>query len=426
MLADYPLRSHWLLYLLLFTLLIVLTPQTGYSTDVSCWVAWATHMDAHGLTSGYEVDSNNYNPLYQYVLFGFGRLAHSAGHIYRYRHMLKMVTLLFDFWGAIWAVRQFGWGDSNQRFLLSLLFLFNAGYLYNTVVWEQVDAILGTLAFAAVVQALRQRTASSMVFFVLTINMKSQGIVFLPPLLLLWVPQWWQAPRRLALGLGLAAATELLLLLPYIVAGNVMKIFHMIYDVVGYFPITSMNCYNMWIWLVNPYDVPDFNTFAGHTYKQWGVLTFCLASAVVLLPLGLAALNKLRHRAVFGADDYALVLLSLGLIPLVFCFFNTQMHERYWHPALLLLGSHAILTRRYFLFMLFSLAYFLNLEASFKYQLPMGSIHTAVIFLPKVVATMFGVVLAGGTWQLYRQANLRAIWQGLRQPLPQKQVAAVA
>ena len=69
------------------------------------------------------------------------------------------------------------------------------------------------------------------------------------------------------------------------------------------------------------------------------------------------------------------MLLSLGLIPLAFCFFNTQMHERYWHPALLLLGAHAILTRRYVLFGVFSLAYYLNVEGSLHYLGALISYH---------------------------------------------------
>jgi len=417
MLSDYPSRSHWRLYLLLFTLLILLTPLAGHFGDVSCWVDWATYMDAHGLTHGYEVQYNNYNPLYQYVLFVFGRVAHGADRIYRYRHLLKILTLVFDFWGAIWAVRFFGWGDGNQRFLLSLLFVLNIGYLYNTLAWEQVDAILGTLAFAAVVQALRGRVTSSMVLFLLTINMKSQGIIFLPPLVLLWVPQWWLAPRRLLQGGLLVAVVQLLILLPYILAGNVMKIFHLVYDVVGYFPITSMNCFNMRALLLRPYDVPDFTVWGGLTYKQWGLLSFLLASAVVLLPLGLRALHKLRSRTTFGPDDYALVLLSLGLIPVVFCYFNTQMHERYWHPALLLLGSHAIWRQRYALFCVFSGAYFLNLEFALKYQVPPYVLHTNFLFRPEVAALLFGGVLVGGVWQLYRhEADLRQTWRQLRQP----------
>lgn len=423
----YPSRSHWRLYLLLFTLLILLTPLAGHYGDVNCWVDWATYMDAHGLTSGYEVKFNNYNPLYQYVLFAFGRLSHGADRIYRYRHLLKIVTLVFDFWGAIWAVRLFGWGDGNQRFILSLLFFLNIGYLYNTVAWEQVDAILGTLAFAAVVQALRGRVVSSMVFFLLAVNMKSQGIIFLPPLLLLWAPQWWRAPRQLVLGVLLAAAVQLLILLPYIIAGRVWMIRNAVASAVDYFPKVSMNCFNMWVLLLRPYDVPDATTWAGLSYKQWGLLGFLLASAVVLLPLGLRTVQQLRTRATFSLADAPLVLLSLGLIPVVFCYFNTQMHERYWHPALLLLGSYALLRQRYGLFCVFSGAYFLNLEFALKYQVPPYVLHTNILFRPEVSAVLFTIVLVGGVWQLYRhEAGLHATWQLLRQPARPSAAAVVA
>jgi Gpi18-like mannosyltransferase len=426
MLLNYPARAHWLLYLLLFTTLVLLTPHAGLEGDVMCWVSWSTYMRAHGLTRGYEAYGNNYTPLYQYVLFAYGKLMSDADHIYRYRHLLKIITLLFDFGGAILAVRKFGWGDANQRFMLSLLFLLNVGYLYNTVAWEQVDAILGTLVFAAVVQALRQRTASSMGLFLLAINMKSQGIIFLPPLGLLWLPQWWQAPRRLGQGLLLAAALQLLLLAPYIVAGKLSVVLGVVTSAVGYFPYASVNCFNLWTWFLPPYGTSDALRFAGLTYKQWGLLGFLLAATVVLLPLALTALHKLRSRTTFGTADYAQVLLSLGLVSLVFCFFNTQMHERYWHPALLLLGSYAILTQRYFLFFLFSAAYFLNLEVVFMFQLPPGTEHTTVPFRPGVIATMFATVLGGSVWQLYRVSDLRTTWRLLRQPRPVPAVAAPA
>jgi len=422
----YPSRSHWLLYLLLFTLLVLLTPHAGLEGDVMCWVSWATYMRTHGLTRGYEAYGNNYTPLYQYVLFAYGKLVGDADHIYRYRHLLKLFTLAFDFGGALLAVRKFGWGDGNQRFILSLLFLLNIGYLYNTVAWEQVDAILGTLVFAAVVQALRQRTVSSMVLCVLALNMKSQGIIFLPPLGLLWVPQWWQAPRRLGQGLLLGAAVQLLLLAPYIAAGKLAVVYGVVTSAVGYFPYASVNCFNLWAWFLPPYGTSDALRFAGLTYKQWGLASFLVAATVVLLPLALTAWHKVRSRTSFGAPDHALVLLSLALVSLVFCFFNTQMHERYWHPALLLLGSHALLTRRYFMFSLFSIAYFLNLEYVFKFQLPPDIEHSTVPFMPPVVASMFALVLATGVWQLYRQAGLRATWQLLRQPAPPAAVAAAA
>ncbi|MFD1871526.1 hypothetical protein [Hymenobacter bucti] len=420
----YPARLHWLLYALLFGLLLLLTPNAGFSSDVTCWLNWATYTGAHGLGNAYTLESNNYNPLYQYVLFGYAKLAGSPQAIAAYIHCLKWFTLLFDFGGAIMAVRYFGWGDGNQRFLLSLLFLLNVGYLYNTVAWEQVDAIVGTLAFVAVVQALRQRPVGSFVWLVLALNMKTQAIIFLPPLLLLWAPQWWLAPRRLAQAVGLGAVAQGLLLLPFAQSGTLLQLGAVVSGAVDHYPNASLNCYNMWVLFFSDFLVPDSQLYAGLSYKAWGLLSFCSASTIILLPLGLATLHKLRTRTTFGPPDYPFVLLSLGLVPLAFCFFNTQMHERYWHPALLLLGAHAILTRRYALFGVFSLAYYLNLEALLHY-IGAFSHYPTLLFRPKLVAALFGGVMLGGSWQLYRAASPWAVWRQLRQPLPPP-VAALA
>jgi Gpi18-like mannosyltransferase len=413
----YPARLHWLLYALLFGLLLLLTPAAGHKFDVQFWANWSAYLGTHGVGNAYKLAHNNYNPLYQYILYGYAKLAGSPQAITTYIHCLKAVTLLFDFGGAILAVRYFGWGDGNQRFILSLLFLLNVGYLYNTVVWEQVDAIASTLAFLAVVQALRQRPASSFVWLVLALNMKSQAIIFLPPLLVLWVPQWGLAPRRLGQAVGLGAAVQLLLLLPFIRSGTLPLLVAVVRDAVDHYPIATLNCYNLWVFIFSDFLVSDAQVYAGLTCKAWGLLGFCTASAIVLLPLALAALHKLRMRTTFDAADASLVLLSLGLIPLAFCFFNTQMHERYWHPALLLLGAHAVLTRRYVLFGVCSLAYYLNVEALLHY-LGDFSRYPTLLFRPKLVATLFGGVLLGGIWQLYRVNKPWVAWQQLRRPLP--------
>jgi Gpi18-like mannosyltransferase len=416
MLDRYPDRLHWLLYALLFALLLLLTPAAGHKFDVQFWEAWATQMGAHGLGSAYKLVHNNYNPLYQYVLYGYAKVVGSPEAITTYIHCLKAVTLLFDFGGAILAVRYFGWGDGNQRFILSLVFLLNVGYLYDTLMWEQVDAIVSTLAFVAVVLALRQRPVSSFGWLVLALNMKTQAIIFLPPLLLLWAPQWWVAPRRLVQAVVLGSVVQGAILVPFIESGAVPRILFLVRDAVDHYPTATLNCYNLWVFVFSDFLVPDTQVYAGLTCKAWGLLGFFAFSAIILLPLGLNALHKLRARSSFGAADHSLVLLSLGLIPLAFCFFNTQMHERYWHPALLLLGSHAILTRRYALFGVLSLAYYLNLEAVLHY-LGAFSRYPNLLFRPKLVGFLFGVVLLGGIWQLYRTTSPWAVWQQLRKPL---------
>jgi Gpi18-like mannosyltransferase len=421
--VSYPSLAHWGLYAMLFVLILLLTPDAGFTGDVGCWKMWATYSGAHGLGNAYTLKANNYNPLYQYVLFGYAKLAGSPAAIIAYIHLLKAFTLLFDFAGAILAVRYFGWGDGNQRFMLSLLFLLNIGYLYNTVAWEQVDAIVSTLAFVAVVQALRQRAVSSFVWLVLAFNMKTQAIIFLPPLLLLWAPQWWQSPRRLAQAVGLGATVQGVLLLPFALSGTLPQLGQVLSGAVDHYPFASLNCYNVWVLLFRDFLVFDTQLYAGLALKSWGLLSFCLASAIILLPLGLTMLLKLRTRTAFGLADSSLVLQSLWLVPLAFCFLNTQMHERYWHPALVLLGAHAVLTRRYVPFVVCSAAYYLNTEA-LLHLLGAFSRYPALLFRPKLVATLFGGVLLGGIWQLYRVNKPWVAWQLLRRPL--HPVAAVS
>jgi hypothetical protein len=60
------------------------------------------------------------------------------------------------------------------------------------------------------------------------------------------------------------------------------------------------------------------------------------------------------------------ILLVGALIPLLFFFFNTQIHERYSHPAFLFIIAFSFLRKRYFLYIIFSIAYFLNLEKALR------------------------------------------------------------
>lgn len=101
-------RQQALYLLLLFGMLVLLVPRAGYASDVSCWVKWASYSLKHGLSNIYQLPDNNYNPLYHYVLWAFGRLLGSPARIEHFRHSLKAVTLLFDFAGAGWAASLVG------------------------------------------------------------------------------------------------------------------------------------------------------------------------------------------------------------------------------------------------------------------------------------------------------------------------------
>lgn len=406
-------------YLLLFVLLVVLVPQAGHADDVACWARWATYMAEHGLGNAYDEPTNIYNPVYQYVLWLYTRcVGGSAERIQHYIHFLKPFVLVFDFAGAIWAASLVA--ERTRRFELSLLLLFNVGYLYNTLIWQQVDAIYTFWAFGAVVLAVRRRTVWSLLFYTLAIGTKTQAIIFLPPLLLLWVPLWWQHPRRLLVGIAASALLLLALLAPFIWFADtnmLPRIIEMNLGVVDLVPLVSANAYNFWPLVTHDLDLTstsDLEPFWGLNYKAWGLLLFGLASAVALLPLlrstiqGLLAMHR-HGRAAYAGPPLAVVLLSVGLIPLVFCFFNTQMHERYWHASILFLAAYGFVARRYWPYVLASVAYFLNLEGVLRFlQLKKYGI---LPFMPSVVASLFALTIGLALWQLYARA-LRPAFTG--------------
>ncbi|MGI4734277.1 MAG: hypothetical protein ACRYG7_03770 [Janthinobacterium lividum] len=411
--TDLSTRRQAAYYLLLFGLLLSVVPRAGLPDDVGFWVRWATYIFDNGLGNVYEVADNNYNPLYHYILWAYGKLAGSTQKIAYYQHALKGFTLLFDFAGALWAASLVP--DRRRRFGLALLLLLNFGYLYDTLIWEQVDAIYTCLAFGAVVLALRQRPALSSACYVLALSAKTQAIIFLPPLLLLWGPLWWARPRWAGWAWGAGALTFLLIVAPFVWGGHqnfLPRIININLHTVDFAPKASMHCYNMWYLFLrstDPYETPDDLSYLGLTYKYWGLLLFMLASAAALLPLLLVAVKCLGRRASLGSPAQApaaLVLLSCGLLPLLFSFFNTQMHERYWHASVLFLAAYGFVSRDYLPYVLVSVAYFLNLEALLHF-LGLQN-YDDWFFQPAYIAGLFALAILVGFFRLYRRPEWRA------------------
>lgn len=405
---------------LLFVLLLLAVPRAGFPGDVDFWVRWAGHILANGLGNAYEVADNTYNPLYHYILWAYGKLAGSPEKISLYRHWIKAFVLVFDFAGAFWAASLVP--ERERRFGLVLLLLFNLGYLYNTLIWEQIDATYTFFAFGAVVLAVRGRGVGSALCYVLALAAKTQAIIFLPPLLLLWVPLWWHRPGQLLGAAAGAAALATLVLAPFVWFSWMNYLPHIIafnLSVTTVFQQVSVNAYNLW-YLLAPEAAAtggsDLEPFGGLTYHAWGLLLFGAAAAAALLPLLLEALARLRARRQPGAvptPALAPTLLACGLVPLCFAFFNTQMHERYWHATLLFVAAYGFVRRDHWLFALVSIAYFLNLEAVLKF-LGLPNYRT-LIFDPRFVAGLFGLAIALGLAKLYAQTEWRGTWQRIRQ-----------
>ena len=419
--SNFSLRRQAAYAFLLFLLLVLLAPRAGHVGDAEFWVRWASYIFEHGLGNVYQLQDNTYNPFYHYVLWLFGVLMGSTAKINYYHYLIKGLVLIFDFAGAFWAASLVP--ERERRSGLALLLLFNIGYLYNTLIWGQIDAIYTFFAFGAVVLAVQQRATASMVCYLLALMTKTQAIMFLPPLLLLWAPLWWQRPWYLVRAVGATALVGLLVLAPFMWwswENYAPRILDFNFHVINIFPIVTVNAFNVWYLLIPSTEstfVGDALPFAGLTYHLWGLLLFCAAAVLALLPLLLEVVARLRVRFAGGlagpVPNMALAMLSVGLVPLAFAFFNTQMHERYWHATLLFMAAYGFLRRDYSVFALVSVAYFLNLEAVLKYLQLLN--YEVLIFRPQFVASLFGLALGLALFKLYRLAAWRENWQRIRQ-----------
>ena len=235
---------------------------------------------------------------------------------------------------------------------------------------------------------------------------------------MVWLPYWLNSFKTLAKAFAAAAVLQFLILVPFIWFADdnyLPQVLNVVFNSVDYYPKVSMNAFNGWHLVFrneNLSEMPDSLVYAGLTYKTWGLLFFMFFSAITLFPLFVLAVRKLLSKQLFTWQDYPVVLLSCGLIPILFTYFNTQMHERYWHSAILFLAAYGFLTRSYFLYILSSAAYFFNMERQLTFlQLKNYSI---LFFDHQFIAGLFTIALLYGIWKLYRSHTIKedteAVW----------------
>jgi Gpi18-like mannosyltransferase len=356
---------------LLFILLSFVMPKEGHLWDISCWKTWAVYIFQNGLGNIYHSNSD-YLPLYYYLLKLFGLLQGSPEKIGTNIHYLKSMTLIFHFISGFYLVLIIRKDSQSwdKMWVPALFYILNIAVLYNTVVWGQVDEIMTTIVLISCFFAYKQKVTLSLIFITLAINFKLQAIIFLPVVGLILLPVIINvfSVKRMLQWLLIPLFIQVMIILPFFISGTLGNLWSVVTGSVRKYPVISMNAYNIWDLLVRGdlSTIPDNVTFLGITYKNWGLFLFLAAGCIALLPIGRSVYKSIVNRTAFHITLEKLLIIC-AIIPLLFFYFNTQMHERYSHPAFVFLIAYSLYNNKPFLSILGCSAYLLNLEGVLKY-----------------------------------------------------------
>jgi len=360
-------RSSWLLALLFYGIYFILMPARGCDYDMQCWAQWASYIFEHGLGHAYG-SGTNYGPGHLYELKLYTLLFHSPQEVTDHIYYLKYFTLLFDIAGALLVCSLFATRSAQAGILLA--FMLNPAYLHNNVIWGQFDSVFSTLAFAAFLAAYQKRFLLSVTLYLISLNFKLQAILFFPALtlLLLYRSELKIEWKKIARGALVLVLVEGIIVLPFILQSQGMRLWHTASGVGGSYNFVALNASTVWHLILEGGDLrwmPDRIEYFGIPLKAWGLLLAAGSFFLVLLPLIAALIKLLRKKPAALSFNRLLVLFALSV--LVFFYFNTQMHERYTFPAFLFIASFSFLAKRWWIYVLFSAAYFLNNEKALSY-----------------------------------------------------------
>ena len=386
--------------LLLFILYLFILPRVYMDYDMGFWRQWALQIHQHGLANAYN-SSINYFPVYIYGLYIYDLLQGTEANIIHNINSIKILFVCFDFLPLVvlCAFRQ-----KLLTFKIPHLFLLlNVAYVFNSMVWGQIDSIYTNLAFLAIITGILY-PVGGLLLYVLALNTKQQAIEFLPIMAIVLFFSIRNL-KTVAIALTCAVALQLALLLPFISTGGAGKLSQIAMNTVGLYHNLSISAFNIWYIIArgNPYFINDTDTYILLSYRTIGLMLFGIAALLVLIPLFKRVLLLRKSNLSFDEQSYKLLFLGTGLLCLFFFYFNTQMHERYAMPIIIFFFFYGVASKNYKLYILASIPFILSLDKAFTFPdgyLPI--VHYKIIYASQVLAIWYTATVIYGSYLYYR------------------------
>jgi Gpi18-like mannosyltransferase len=378
-------------YFLLFIVGCVIMPKTyvwGYN-DRNCWFSWCNYIHHFGVQNIYKLRVD-YPPLVHYFLWLLAKFLNSSERIFLNIYKLKYMVLFIEVISVFFVYKILKLNKIKYAHLLPLLILFNIAFWYNNALFGQVDGVYTAFAFISLTFAILKRPSLSLLFFVLCVNFKLQGIIFFPIIaIVLFNETKRYGLSQIVLTLLPAVLLQIVLMLPFVYVGDFKLALNSFSESMGRYPLISMGAYNIWSLIFDaPQLMNDNLGVFNFSYNSFGLMAFFGLSGFVLLPFAVKSLGVFDKTLKLDLS-FENVLLACVLIILSFSYFNTQMHARYSHPIILFAGTLAILRKGYLKFLLVSLAVFLNMEGASKILKGNIAEFETVWFQPWFVSILF-------------------------------------
>lgn len=360
------------------------TAIQGYASDLALFRSWATAA-ASDFSNFYTGTTNcDYPPLYIYILAIIGKLTDIQVLNNYYILLLKLPSILADITTALvlyqLAKRTF---SSQFSILLMTFYVFNPATFLNSAVWGQVDSFFTFLVVLAFYFLAEKKTNISTLFFVLSVLMKPQGIIFTPILFFELVRA--KSVKKFLTAALVGVATVALIVLPFSYQHGSVWIFELYSSTISKYPYASMNAFNLFSLIgANFTNYNEILLF--FSYHTWGMIFIVLVTALSWFLYG----KKKNSDFVFAA--------GLTQIAGVFIF-SVGMHERYLFPAIAMaiFAFIYLKDRNYLVFAGgFSITCFINTYCVLVYGLQ-GGMNSAVESSPLMagLTALMNVVLFG-------------------------------
>ena len=200
-----------LFYFMAFLFFVAILPKAAFRGDMSFWLEWTGWIHEHGLGNIYK-HKTEYHPFFLYCLHIFQWIMGTMDEVRAHLNYVKVFPLIFDFVGALSILLILK--DRKNALIYPFFLLFNISYMYNTMLWGQVDSIHTAFVVLSLIFVLKKRPLLSIIFFVFALNTKLQAIIYLPIIGLLLLPHFTRSYKFILKSLGVLLATQVIILLP--------------------------------------------------------------------------------------------------------------------------------------------------------------------------------------------------------------------